>query len=340
MAVLSGSGGNLKVNVGTFYEPQWAELGEVREWSIQVTREVIDITTQTNDDAKGGWKASIPGWRNWTTSFSFFQDPALPTQTSISDYLLDEDIAKGSGTLQAQFWVNGDADMYVGEIRIKDITTAARTDATVGASVNADGTGYLIRMTNGVTEPPITADFFGDTTFGTAPLTTKFYNRSTGVRLAYQWDVDGDGATDYTTKNPTHVYAEPGVYDVKLTVNNVYGTITKTIPRYIEVLATPTADFTVDTSAGQVPLIVRFTAVASCPGNPTLYYSWDVDGDGKIDYTGQTCEHIYHKPGVYDVKLIVRNRIAATTVSKRGFIVSGSYWTRRTRQLRYVVRQP
>lgn len=36
----------------------------------------------------------------------------------------------------------------------------------------------------------------------------------------WAWDIDNDGTTDYTTQNPTHTYSSPGLYSVKLTINN------------------------------------------------------------------------------------------------------------------------
>jgi hypothetical protein len=48
-------------------------------------------------------------------------------------------------------------------------------------------------------------------------LTVNFSDRSDGATY-WEWDVDGDGAVDYTTQNPTHTYSE-GVYDVTLIVS-------------------------------------------------------------------------------------------------------------------------
>lgn len=323
MVVLNGYGGKLKVNTGTFYEPNWVMVGEVREWQLQLQRESIDISTQTNEEGKAGWNASIPGWRQWAATFNYFVDPSLPTQTTLEDFIIDDTVAKGAGTVQLQFSAGSDDDYYTGEARVTQLSPQVKLTDMVTNSASVEGTGYLVKILNGVTEPPIAVDFFGDNLIGPAPLTVKFYNRSTGVRLAYQWDVDGDADVDYTEKNPTHVYTEPGMYDVKLTASNLYGTITKTISRCVEVLAMPTADFAADVVTGAAPLRVNFTATASCPGNPTLYYSWDIDGDDKIDYVNSTCEHIYHKPGVYNVTLIVRNRIAAATVTKRAYVIVG-----------------
>ncbi len=50
----------------------------------------------------------------------------------------------------------------------------------------------------------------------------------------WQWDVDGDGNIDYTTKNPSHTF-ESGIYDVMLTVSNKSKTISKKFTNYIKV---------------------------------------------------------------------------------------------------------
>jgi len=48
---------------------------------------------------------------------------------------------------------------------------------------------------------------------------------STGDIVEYRWDVDGDGADDATTSDPTHVasYADPGTYEAALTVEDADG---------------------------------------------------------------------------------------------------------------------
>jgi len=56
-------------------------------------------------------------------------------------------------------------------------------------------------------------------------LTVTFESLSNQI-THWQWDVNGDGIIDYTTKNPTHTY-ESGIYDVTLTVSNKSKTIRK-----------------------------------------------------------------------------------------------------------------
>ncbi len=53
-----------------------------------------------------------------------------------------------------------------------------------------------------------------------------------GAVTSYEWDVDGDGTTDATGERINHTYAEPGTYEVSLTVTDNEGntsTTTKTV---------------------------------------------------------------------------------------------------------------
>ncbi len=76
-----------------------------------------------------------------------------------------------------------------------------------------------------VSEPE--ADFTVDNTIScTGTMEVNFTDASIGA-TSWAWDVDNDGTTDYTTQNPTHIYSSPGLYSVKLTINNGAATITK-----------------------------------------------------------------------------------------------------------------
>jgi PKD repeat protein len=79
------------------------------------------------------------------------------------------------------------------------------------------------------------ANFYADVTVGDAPLTVQFYDSSTLSPSAWTWSF-GDGDTAYV-QNPTHLYANPGAYDVSLTIATVYGDITTEKPSYVVALA-------------------------------------------------------------------------------------------------------
>ncbi|MGA1522893.1 MAG: PKD domain-containing protein [Planctomycetota bacterium] len=70
---------------------------------------------------------------------------------------------------------------------------------------------------------PITASFDATPTSGTVPLTVQFADTSSGSPTIWAWDFDGDGVTDSTLQNPSHVYSSVGSYTVALTVTNAIG---------------------------------------------------------------------------------------------------------------------
>lgn len=80
-----------------------------------------------------------------------------------------------------------------------------------------------------------------------APYFAQFIDSSkSNAPLIYTWDLD-DGATS-TNKNPSHIYNDPGEYDIKLTIQANEGclttqTLTKTA--LVKVYPSPTADFTI-----------------------------------------------------------------------------------------------
>ncbi len=83
------------------------------------------------------------------------------------------------------------------------------------------------------------ANFTGSPTTGVPGLNVNFTNVSTGhdMPLVYEWDFDNDGTPDSTETNPSHVYADAGVYTVTLKVtddDSSENTLTRT--GYITVL--------------------------------------------------------------------------------------------------------
>ncbi|MDD3526089.1 MAG: PKD domain-containing protein [Bacteroidales bacterium] len=77
---------------------------------------------------------------------------------------------------------------------------------------NCDNT----EVTHNKSAKELQANFKADKTYGGAPLTVRFTDRSQGVVTKYEWRF-GDGSVD-TVKNPVHVYQQPGIYTVKLRI--------------------------------------------------------------------------------------------------------------------------
>ena len=67
--------------------------------------------------------------------------------------------------------------------------------------------------------PPVAA-FEASATSGCAPLTVNFTDNSTNFPQTWIWYI---GASTYSEQNPTHVFSEPGTYNVLLMVSNLDG---------------------------------------------------------------------------------------------------------------------
>ncbi|MFZ4522509.1 MAG: GEVED domain-containing protein [Bacteroidales bacterium] len=87
---------------------------------------------------------------------------------------------------------------------------------------------YSSGITANATTPVSVADFTADVTLGcSGSLTVHFTDASAWPYNSWAWDVDNNNTTDYTTQNPTHTYSSPGLYSVKLSINNGAADITK-----------------------------------------------------------------------------------------------------------------
>jgi PKD repeat protein len=68
------------------------------------------------------------------------------------------------------------------------------------------------------------ASFTASPSSGTAPLTVSFTDTSTGTPTSWSWNF-GDGQSS-SSQNPSHLYPNPGSYNVTLTATNTVGSST------------------------------------------------------------------------------------------------------------------
>lgn len=116
------------------------------------------------------------------------------------------------------------------------------------------------------------------------------------------WDF-GDGSIS-TENNPVHRYSEPGLYLVKLTLNDGFSAqpTVATIPVRIEGSPKAVIPFDEITVCANTP--VTFDGTRSTDPNDRIgSYSWDF-GDSKTGL-GANATHVYTTPGVYNVILTV-----------------------------------
>jgi PKD repeat protein len=180
---------------------------------------------------------------------------------------------------------------------------------------NTDGKSGSLPNGFTITLPPPVAEFVGEPTLGTVPLTVQFTDESLNSPLTWIWDF-GDGTqAGVEQENPVHTYNAPGVYNVSLTVFNAGGSDTLTKYDYITVVTRPIANFTASPTDGTAPLLVHFTDTSD--GNPTKW-TWKF-GDGSYSVQ-QNPYHLYTQAGVYNVSLTVLNPAGTDTVTKNGLI--------------------
>ena len=196
------------------------------------------------------------------------------------------------------------------------------------------------------------AQFTASTTQGSVPLSVQFTDLSkTSGSVLYKWDINNDGTTEYTTKNPSHTYLTPGTFTVKHTVSDSTGSTIETKTDYITVtpygtkssptpVPTPTpqpttkpvipssgapkAQFTSTTTQGKSPLTVQFTDQST--GTGPLTYHWDFsDGEGKLPENSQQNPvwRFWGDGSSYTVTLTVTNAYGSDTIVKRNYITLG-----------------
>ncbi len=148
----------------------------------------------------------------------------------------------------------------------------------------------------------------------------QFTNASTGFGLSYLWNF-GDGTTS-TAVSPTKTYANPGVYDVSLTLTDVLGCdSTLTLPAYIRIEVPQIALLADTTNSDCPPLLVNFTSLALSSHNFSTW-QWEF-GDGGTAILPNP-SHIYGAPGTYGVSLVGTDSSGCTaSVSAPGLISVG-----------------
>lgn len=107
------------------------------------------------------------------------------------------------------------ADCEIDQSYLVDLTNAARINLDGSREVINTRSGYI--FVEDIKENGLYAQFVYEKLQGRV----KFNNLSSEKALSYQWDF-GDGSSS-TEKNPLHIYAASGNYDVTLTVNGETG---------------------------------------------------------------------------------------------------------------------
>jgi len=136
----------------------------------------------------------------------------------------------------------------------------------------------------------------------TTPATVNFIDQSI-VPTSWLWDF-GDGTTS-TSQNPTHTYANPGSYNVSLTVFNSSTSCSDDIMMVVEI-RDPLADFSASATEACVGTPLSFSNLSI---NATSFL-WDF-GDGNVS-TDASPMYAYTQAGTFDVSLVVSDELGCT----------------------------
>ncbi|WP_246223037.1 PKD domain-containing protein [Draconibacterium halophilum] len=170
-----------------------------------------------------------------------------------------------------------------------------------------------------IVEAPVAA-FSANNTSISEGQSVSFTDLSTNTPTTWNWTFNGGSPASSTSKNPTVVYATPGVYSVTLSAENDGGTNTVTKSGYITVQDIPDAPVVnfsannTDISEGQS---VSFTDLST--NTPTIW-NWTFNGGSPASSTSKNPTVVYATPGVYSVILSAENDGGTNTVTKSGYI--------------------
>lgn len=148
-------------------------------------------------------------------------------------------------------------------------------------------------------------------------LSRSFTDRSLGAK-SWSWDF-GDGQTS-TTQSPTHNYAAPGSYIVRLTVRNE--TCEHTITKQVVVIEEKAA---FSTSATEIckGTAITFSALNTNPQN-VRGYSWLIIRNSVSvgTLTGINPKFTFQEAGKYDIRLTVTDINGCTDILTKSLLIT------------------
>jgi gliding motility-associated-like protein len=150
---------------------------------------------------------------------------------------------------------------------------------------------------------------------GCAPFTVAFWDSTiTDGQVIYNWDF-GDGVLS-NDSNAVYTYANPGTYDLNLTIWFIEGctdTITISYNDFITVYPSPTSSFVADpTNATIYTSNIEITDLAADPSDDIITSM----GDGSIYYNQAQFSHSYTDTGWFEVEHVVINTFDCPDTSR------------------------
>lgn len=147
---------------------------------------------------------------------------------------------------------------------------------------------------------PVAAFGYAKVCQGNSTVFIDSSSTASGTIASWNWDF-GDGTVVNTSQNPSHLYANAGMYVVTLIINNNFG-CADTIIKPVQVYYNPIAGFTVNNVCFKDSMY--FTNTSAVHNSTTITsYLW-VFGDGSPSDTLQNQTHYYSTAGTYTVTCV------------------------------------
>lgn len=135
MAIITGNNGVIKVDASV--GGSITAIANVRNFSIELTRDTIETTTMGVDV-----RTYVNGLSSWSGSADIYFDPAASTGTIATHAVLNPTSGTvGQGTLSFEGILNSTAGTFGGEIIITGFTVNSTMDGMVEASISFQGSG-------------------------------------------------------------------------------------------------------------------------------------------------------------------------------------------------------
>ncbi|MDX1651092.1 MAG: PKD domain-containing protein [Brumimicrobium sp.] len=140
---------------------------------------------------------------------------------------------------------------------------------------------------------------------------TQFIDQTVNNPIIWQWDF-GDGSPVVNLQNPAYEYAAPGIYNVTLITENVFG-CPDTLLQSVDVFELPIPGFDFDTVC--LNAATQFTDISQNAVSWEYFF-----GDGNSSNV-QSPNHVYAVDGTFNVTQIVTNGVGCTDTLSRNVIV-------------------
>ncbi|GAB5491414.1 MAG: hypothetical protein Phog2KO_16290 [Phototrophicaceae bacterium] len=207
---------------------------------------------------------------------------------------------QSQGQISSYSWSFGDG----GSSNALNPIYTYRTPGTYTVTLRVTGPGGTSNVSREITvnspSAPI-ASFVPSVLSGQSPLAVVFNNNSTGQISSYEWDF-GDGTTS-TGQSQTHVFNDPGTYNVILRAIGPGGTGTMIGQITVEDATSPAPVASFEASSVSIETGESVVLNNTTTGEVNSFI-WDFNGDGVTDNTDISPTHTFNSAGTFNVRLV------------------------------------